>query len=51
MALSWPDHLLTLAEWEALPESNELRLELAEGMLVLSPKPMSFHQHAGNRLP
>ena len=50
MALSWPDHLLTLAEWEALPESNELRLELAEGMLVLSPKPMSFHQHAGNRL-
>jgi Uma2 family endonuclease len=50
MTLSWPDHLLTLDEWEALPESNELRLELAEGVLVLSPKPMSWHQHASNRL-
>lgn len=46
MSLSWPDHLLTLEEWEALPESAELRLELAEGMLVMSPKPLPRHQHA-----
>jgi len=48
--LPWPDHQLTLAEWEALPESNDRKLELVEGLLVVSPKPMSWHQHAGNRM-
>ena len=50
MSLSWPDHQLTLAEWEALPEDSNLRLELVEGMLQVSPKPLLWHQHAGNRV-
>ncbi len=50
MTLSWPNHLLTLEEWEALPEDTAMRLELAEGMLVMSPAPMSWHQRAVMRL-
>jgi len=50
MSLSWPNHLLTLAEWEALPADETLRLELSEGVLVMSPQPFSWHQHAANRL-
>lgn len=50
MTLSWPNHLLTLEEWEALPEDSALRLELAEGVLVVSPQPFSWHQKAGMRL-
>jgi Uma2 family endonuclease len=50
MTLSWPNHLLTLAEWEALPEAPDLRLELAEGVLVMSPQPMSWHLKAVMRL-
>ena len=50
MTLSWPNHLLTLEEWEALPEDSALRLELAEGVLVMSPQPFSWHQKAGMRL-
>ncbi|MGI9002474.1 MAG: Uma2 family endonuclease [Pseudonocardia sp.] len=53
MTLSWPNHLLTLEEWEALPEDEVLRLELVEGVLVMSPQPLSWHQRAvmrvGNR--
>lgn len=48
-ALPWPrhlNHLLTLEEWEALPEDNTLRLELAEGILMMSPQPYPWHQHA-----
>ncbi|TCO57255.1 Uma2 family endonuclease [Actinocrispum wychmicini] len=40
----WPDHLLTLAEWEALPEDNSRRFELAEGVLVVAPHPPAGHQ-------
>lgn len=50
MSLQWPDHMLTLEEWEALPETKELRLELAEGMLVVAPKPLPWHQKAATRL-
>lgn len=50
MTLSWPNHLLTLEEWEALPEDEGLRLELAEGVLVMSPRPLSWHQKAAMRL-
>lgn len=50
MTLSWPNHLLTLEEWEALPEDEALRLELAEGVLVMSPQPCSWHQKAAMRL-
>ncbi|GAA2885556.1 hypothetical protein GCM10010472_49650 [Pseudonocardia halophobica] len=50
MTLSWPSHPLTLAEWEALPESDEFRLELSEGMLVMAAKPVSRQQRASARL-
>lgn len=50
MALSWPRHLLTLEEWEALPEDNALRLELAEGVLMMSPQPFLWHLNAVTEL-
>ncbi|MCW2632040.1 MAG: hypothetical protein JWR88_1002 [Pseudonocardia sp.] len=50
MTLSWPNHLLSLAEWEALPEDPALRLELAEGVLTMSPRPYSWHQRSVMRI-
>lgn len=50
MSISWPNHLLTIEEWDALPEDNSVRRELAEGLLVMSPKPVSRHQKAGERI-
>jgi Uma2 family endonuclease len=50
MTLSWPNHQIGLEEWEALPEDGELRLELVEGMLQVSAKPLSWHQKAGVRI-
>lgn len=50
MTLSWPRHQLTLAEWEALPEDSTWRLELVEGMLVVSPNPGPWHQGAAMRI-
>jgi Uma2 family endonuclease len=50
MTLSWPDHLLTLEEWEALPVDEGLRLEVAEGVLMMSPRPVSWHQKAAMRI-
>ena len=50
MSLTWPNHLLTLAEWEALPEAEGVRLELVEGLVVMTPMPLSWHQRAGMRL-
>jgi Uma2 family endonuclease len=50
MTLSWPNHFLTLEEWDALPEAEGVRLELAEGLVVMSPMPMSWHQRAVMRL-
>lgn len=50
MTLSWPNHLLTLDDWEAMPEDELLRLELVEGVLTVVPQPHSWHQRAGNRL-
>ena len=46
MTLSWPNHLLTLEEWDALPEAEGVWLELAEGLVVVSPTPLSLHQRA-----
>ncbi|MGE3284752.1 MAG: hypothetical protein AB7J32_01465 [Pseudonocardia sp.] len=46
MTLSWPNHLLTLDDWETLPKDSGMRLELAEGMLVMTPMPVSLHQRA-----
>ncbi|WP_433601534.1 Uma2 family endonuclease [Nocardia sp. CA-135953] len=46
----FPDHLLTLDDWIALPEDNSRSYELVEGVLVVSPRPMSKHQRAIWRL-
>ncbi|MEV6319761.1 Uma2 family endonuclease [Nocardia sp. NPDC051787] len=48
--MHWPDHLLTLEDWIALPEDNSRSYELVEGVLVVSPKPVSQHQRAFWRL-
>lgn len=42
--MSWPDHLLTLEEFEQLPEDNSRRYELQEGILHVTPKAASLHQ-------
>ncbi|HEY2699755.1 MAG TPA: Uma2 family endonuclease [Pseudonocardiaceae bacterium] len=49
-ALPWPDHLLTLDEWKALPEDNRFRVEVVEGVLIVAPRPLSLHQRAMWRL-
>ncbi|RKT56801.1 Uma2 family endonuclease [Saccharothrix australiensis] len=48
--LSWPDHLLALEEWDALPEIESHHVELVEGVLVAAPKPTPKHQVAMMRL-
>jgi Uma2 family endonuclease len=49
-ALPWPDHLLSLQEWDALPEDTSHHLELVEGILVAAPRPAPQHQLAGANL-
>ncbi|WP_063810580.1 Uma2 family endonuclease [Kibdelosporangium phytohabitans] len=44
--MTWPNHLLSLADWDALPEDNTHRYELAEGILQVSPRPVPNHQWA-----
>ncbi|MCE7007894.1 Uma2 family endonuclease [Kibdelosporangium philippinense] len=46
----WPDHLLPLDEWDALPEDNSRHYELVEGVLIVTPKPLPTHQRAAQRL-
>jgi Uma2 family endonuclease len=48
--VTWPNHLLTLDDWDALPEDNHFRLEVVEGILIVSPRPVFFHQRAVTRL-
>lgn len=50
MSLTWPNQHLTLADWAALPEAEGARVELVEGLVVMTPMPMSHHQRAGMRL-
>ncbi len=45
-AASWPDHLLTLAEWDALPRDTSRCYELVEGVLLVAPRPKPLHQRA-----
>jgi len=42
---SFPDHLLTLAEWAELPEYEQFHVEVCEGVLSASPRPAYLHQH------
>ncbi len=46
----WPDHLVTLDEWSALPEDTTRRFELVEGTLQVSPRPNVAHQRALSEL-
>ena len=41
---------MTLAEWDALPEDGDRRLECVEGVVVVVPEPQLRHNVAGNRL-
>ncbi len=50
MTLPWPDRLLTLDDWAALPPDPSRRLELVEGVLVAAPRPALLHQLALGRL-
>lgn len=46
-AVTWPDHLLTLDEWDALADDDTYRrAELVEGVLQMSPSPTTRHQRA-----
>jgi Uma2 family endonuclease len=45
-ASPWPDHLLSLDEWAALPEDNSRYFELLDGVLLASPRPGFDHQLA-----
>ncbi len=45
-----PPGLLTVAEYTALPEDAEIRYELEEGVLVMSPSPITKHQKCLFRL-
>jgi Uma2 family endonuclease len=47
---SWPDHLLTLTEWDTLSEDTSRRCELVEGVLLVVPRPAPLHQRAMVRL-
>ncbi|GAA0229770.1 Uma2 family endonuclease [Saccharothrix mutabilis subsp. mutabilis] len=49
-AMLWPDHLLTLEEWDALPEDESHHVELVEGVLLGAPKPAPKHQFATSGL-
>ena len=50
MGLTYPDHLLSLAEWDALPRDANYRLELVEGVLLVVPRALALHQRAMVRL-
>ncbi len=45
-----PVRPMTVAEYAALPEDDEIRYELQEGILVMSPSPIPDHQRCLRRL-
>jgi Uma2 family endonuclease len=48
--LAWAGRQLTLADWEAIPQDEQFRLELVEGVLSIVQRPLSLHQRAVVRL-
>jgi Uma2 family endonuclease len=42
--------LLTVADYVALPDDGDVRLELQEGVLMMSPRPVPDHQLCQRRL-
>lgn len=49
-AQPWSDKLLTLADWEALPEDKLHHYELASGVLEVNASPAPRHQRIVRRL-
>ncbi|GGU36011.1 hypothetical protein GCM10010178_30330 [Lentzea flava] len=45
---AWRDHLVSLDEWDAMPEDKNL--ELVDGVLHVVPAAVPLHQRAQNRL-
>jgi Uma2 family endonuclease len=41
---AWPDRLLDLRDWEALPVDESHHIECVEGVLIVTPKPLPRHQ-------
>jgi Uma2 family endonuclease len=50
VTLPQPGHLLSLAEWDSLPDDPSQRFELSEGVVVVVPRPIGRHQLIGRRL-
>ncbi|MEU4518686.1 Uma2 family endonuclease [Amycolatopsis sp. NPDC024027] len=48
--MEWPHDLLSLDDWINLPETPEYQVEVVEGVLIVAPRPMPFHQSAVTRL-
>ena len=48
--MSRPDHLLSLMEFDRLPEDGSRRYELQEGVLQETPKAAPLHQRAAHAL-
>jgi Uma2 family endonuclease len=46
----WPDRLLILADWQALPGDELHDVECSEGVLHVAPKPFPVHQRIARRL-
>lgn len=42
--------LLSLEDWDALPEDNSARVELQEGVLIVTPRPLRPHARAVFRI-
>lgn len=45
-----PDHLLSLEEWDELPEDLSRHYELVEGVLLVAPRPVPHHRAAAMNL-
>lgn len=50
MAAAWPLGLLSLDDWESLPEYESHHVECVEGVLVVAPRPSIPHQRIMSRL-
>jgi hypothetical protein len=47
---AWPDRLLSIVDWDAIPEDSSRRYEVAEGVMRVSPLPAARHQRAALKL-
>ena len=50
VSMTVPDHLLSTEEWSALDHEPYLHYELAEGVLVMTPRPLPRHQRVAMNL-